>query len=160
MTDFGKLTKLSHWYFKKQFQILKPLWFSCARLWPCQIYCITTWNSLLASVYYYFLQLANTAELRAIIVISQAACIYKEVGMQMVGEGGQLEVGHILCQNRWTSYESKKCQPQIQTQGSILGPCLLHSTLYWSYCLSHEFTWSAKLTLDKRTSQPSLVMAM
>ena len=44
--------------------------------------------------------------------------------------------------------------------GSISDPCLPCSALHGFYCLSHGFTWSAKLALEKQTSQPSLVMPL
>ena len=44
--------------------------------------------------------------------------------------------------------------------GCSSDPCLPCSALHGSLCLSHVFTGSAKLTLEKQTSQPNLVMAL
>ena len=46
------------------------------------------------------------------------------------------------------------------TLGSISDACLPCSALHGSPCLSHEFTWSAKLALEKQTSQAILVMTL
>ena len=43
---------------------------------------------------------------------------------------------------------------------STLDPCLLCSALYGSYFLTCDFTWVAKLALEKLTSQLSLVMPL
>ena len=41
------------WNFEKfQFQILKPLWFSCAGFQPHQIAILYNWNNLIASSYF------------------------------------------------------------------------------------------------------------
>ena len=45
---------------------------------------------------------------------------------------------------------------RLTTTGVNFRPMPLHG----SCCLSYEFTWSAKLTLGKQTSQPSLVMVL
>ena len=42
----------------------------------------------------------------------------------------------------------------------IVDPCLPCSVLHGSYCLSCKFKQSEKLTLEKQTSQSSLVMAL
>ena len=44
--------------------------------------------------------------------------------------------------------------------GLIADPCLPCCTPHASQCLSHEFTWSTKLPLERQTSQPSPVMAL
>ena len=40
------------------------------------------------------------------------------------------------------------------TPRSISDPCLPSSALHGPYCLSLDFTWSAKLVLEKQTYQP------
>ena len=45
-------------------------------------------------------------------------------------------------------------QEQIQTHAVHIVP------LHRPRCLSHDFTWSAKLALEKQTSQLSLVMTL
>ena len=71
---------------------------------------------------------------------------------------------------RTVSYEFQKCQPQAQTCLNGVRDISCHwgefqthvfmQRLYGSHCLSREFTRSAKLTLEKQTSQPNLVMVL
>ena len=44
------------------------------------------------------------------------------------------------------------------TQGQISDLYLPASALHGPHCLSHDFTWSGKPTLEKQTRQLSLVM--
>ena len=44
--------------------------------------------------------------------------------------------------------------------GSILDPWLPSSALHGLYCFSHDFIWLENLTLEKQTSQLSLVMPL
>ena len=87
------------------------------------------------------------------------------VGGGGVGSGGEWAVrgGLYLVSTVQSSYESKKCQLQAQTcpeglrevshtLGSISDLCLPSSANHGPHCLSHDFTWLAKLTLEKQTS--------
>ena len=161
----GKPAKLSHLVFHEcKFQILKPLWFCCDRLQSHQIYSIT--RAVFQLIFYkYFCQLANTAGFRAIIftatVISQVAHVRGQVVWR--GQSGQWgRVGSW----RWvipSVYESEKCQLYVQTRleslrdvsptlSTFSDPCLPSSVLFGPQFLSHEFTWSIKLTLKKQTT--------
>ena len=51
----------------------------------------------------------------------------------------------------------KRCLPITGVNFRSMPPC---STLHGSHCLSCEFTGSAKLILEKQSSQLSLVMAL
>ena len=207
------------WYFEKcQFQILKPLWSSCARLQPHQIYCITGTCTVFSQCFITIsasqLTMLDFEQLFSVTVISRVACKrderasgrgqadgremgrWQEVGgQQWVGRwqgvakwhrvrrrqgvdkwqcSGRVQAaggGKTPARTAQTSYESKKCQPQVPTRlvglrgvslllGSISDSFLQCSALHGSYCLSCEFTWSAKLALEKQDSRSSLVMAL
>ena len=67
----------------------------------------------------------------------------------------------------WASYGPQRCQPEAQTClngirdiSPSLGEYLPSRTPHGSHCLSHAFTGSAKLALEKQTSPPSLVIAL
>ena len=68
----------------------------------------------------------------------------------------------------WTNYKVPAIGPNIlrwrkrhlpitEVNFRPMYPC---SALHGSHCLSREFTGSAKLALEKQTSQPSLVMVL
>ena len=99
---------------------------------------------------------------------------WAEGGGAVGGEGGWRWVKTSIG-TAWTSYASQKCQPWAQTcldglrddSLSLQGEVQAHafhvvtwSALHGSDCLSHEFTGSAKLVVEKQTSQPSLIMAL
>ena len=52
-----------------------------------------------------------------------------------------------------------RAKRHLTNTGGISDPHLLSSSLHaWAHCLSHDFRWSAKSTLEKQTSQLSLVL--